>query len=244
MTRAPIEDETAKMLRACAERVDLSKNEIHAAIGMGRVRLIRRRVGGVVCAAAASGAAIVLGMQTIGGPNSGETVAVAPPPPRSSTSVPAEGGLVRSAEAVREAIASTAAQHGVTIDGVAANLEERELLVFVETASNSGTDDLVAAILEATKAVPDVPAVNVLIDVSLTEELDELAARIFASRDDWSSDPDEVFWTYGESDTVTVSVGVSRLAIASALPRTQQLPSGATAAIVPQVAGPVEPESG
>ena len=101
-------------------------------------------------------------------------------------------------------------------------------------------DQLAAdAIAAAQAAAPGAAPVVPVIGVALIDELDAVSVQLFASRAEWATDAADVYWTIPEPNTVSVGVGVAEPEVAANLPKTVQLPSGATAVIRIELAKPI-----
>lgn len=87
--------------------------------------------------------------------------------------------------------------------------------------------EAVAAAEAAPGSAPVVPAINKDLDL----ELDAVAMKLFANREEWATDPDQVYDCWTNPEDVSVTFAVEEPAVAANLPDTMQLDSGATATI-------------
>jgi hypothetical protein len=100
-------------------------------------------------------------------------------------------------------------------------------------------DQLAADAIAAAEATPGAAPVVPVIGVALIDELGAVSAQLFASRAEWATDPNGVYWTHANPEDASVAVGVAAPEIAESLPETVQLTSGATATIRTEKSGPI-----
>ena len=123
---------------------------------------------------------------------------------------------------------------------LALNQETGDAILYLPHSGTTDVEQLAAAVIAAAQAAaPGAAPVVPVIGVALIDELDAVSVQLFASRAEWATDAADVYWTIPEPNTVSVGVGVAEPEVAANLPKTVQLPSGATAVIRIELAQPI-----
>lgn len=114
---------------------------------------------------------------------------------------------------------------------LALNHETGDAVLYLPNAGDVDIDQLADDAVAAVQAAPGAAPVVPVLGTALIDELDGLSVELFNSRAEWAPDPAQVLFTIPRLEDVSVTIGVADLAVADNLPKTMQLPSGATAAI-------------
>jgi hypothetical protein len=122
---------------------------------------------------------------------------------------------------------------------LALNRETGDAILYLPHSGTTDVEQLAAAVIAAAQAAAGAAPVVPVIGVALIDELDAVSVQLFASRAEWATDAADVYWTIPEPNTVSVGVGVAEPEVAANLPKTVQLPSGATAVIRIELAQPI-----
>jgi hypothetical protein len=218
-------------------------------VSKGRRRRVWVRTAGATLVAGAVAAAGGVAVQIWNRPaDDGGTVA-GPGPDASSTQ--AEPDMLAAFETTRSVVEPLLAVNDSRYQEeqfhLALNQETGDAILYLphtgtidpEETGPIDVDQLAADAIAAAEATPGAAPVVPVIGVALIDELGAVSAQLFASRAEWATDPNGVYWTHANPEDASVTVGVAEPEVAANLPKTMQLTSGATATIRTEKSGPI-----
>lgn len=231
--RTPEERELAHGLRSSVQSVDVDDAFLASIVNKGLAR--SRRAKMVVSGAVALGVIAVAAVGSVVWNRSMQPDETAAIPSSEPTS-----GVADSFDITKETVLPILAAYALTEGDIALNQETGEAVLYLPDSDTVDISSVLTEVQEAVEATPGAAPLIAVTGTSLTTELRDLAIRIFDERDEWATDPVQVYYTIPRPPSVSVIVGVGDIAVAETLPATVQLPSGATASIVVEETRPPE----
>lgn len=250
--RSPDEQALSTALKDSTARVDFDDVMLARVVSKGRRRRLRVRVAGATLVTGAVAAVGATAVQIWDRPGDGSGTVAAPEPDASSPGP--EADMLAAFETTRSVVEPLLAVNESRYQEEQFQLALNHLtgdailyLPYTGTIDPAETgpidvDQLAADAVAAAQATPGAAPVVPVIGVALIDELYAVSAQLFATREEWATSPNTVYWTVPETQNVAVGIGVAEPEVAANLPETMQLASGATATIRIEKSLPGEPE--
>ena len=236
-------------LKDSTKGVQFDEVMLAAVVSKGRRRQVRARTAGATLIAGAVAAVGAVAVQIWDRDGDGSGTVAAPGPNASPTQSDADmlAAFETTRSAVEPLLAVNDSRYQEEQFHLALNQETGDAILYLphtgtidpEETGPIDVEQLAADAIAAADATPGAAPVVPVIGVALIDELGAMSAQLFASRAEWATDPNGVYWTHANPEDVSVTVGIAAPEVAANLPETVQLPSGATATIRAEKSGPI-----
>lgn len=238
-------------LKESTEDIDFDEATLAHVVRRGRRRRIRAWAVGATLAVGMVAAAGVVVVQVWDRPTEdGATVAAPEPSASSASPVGPDPATLAAFETTRAVVAPLLAVNDSRYQEeqfhLALDYETGNAILYLPYTGSIDpaevgvidVEQLGADAVAAAQATPGAAPVVPVIGVALIDELDAVSVRLFQTRAEWATDDRGVYWSWPNTEDVSVTIGVEEPEVAANLPATMQLESGATATIRTEKSAP------